>query len=89
MILGDEHMLPAEVCLLGEVSGGDARVLESLKTQIRQQEADGLCHVIYMNDIIAVIERAFIITITDHETRELIGAPPINLPPPTFRDEGE
>ena len=89
MILKDDHMLPAEVCLLGEISGGDAGVLQSLKTQIRPRESDGLLHVIYMDDEIAVVERSFIIEIADHQTRELIGAPPVDALPPAFRSKGD
>lgn len=86
----NDFMVPGEVCLLRQASRGDVTALKAIKDDLQRRHDGRELFIIFMNDDVAVFERSFVITITDPQARELIGAPPMNSElPPAFRDGSE
>jgi hypothetical protein len=78
----EKFTLPAEIIKIGEASAGNPDVLEALQQGLRNDEERGWCHVVYMDDDVAIVQRLddepMVITITDPSTRALLGLPPID-----------
>ena len=81
--------LDATVYLIGEASGGDPVALLAIKDWVRQTVEESRSGILYMDDKIAVVETPMLITISDPDSRKMIGLPPLDQAPTHFRDRNE
>jgi len=63
----------ADVILLDLASGGNTGRLRAIQEALVREERRGRCALLHMDDDIAVVRWASIITITDPATRALMG----------------